>query len=105
MSMTIRFCHDDFDLRPRPREALVVYGEAAEARRVSDDQGINFLSFPRAVRDSIYSFIFIKPTFIGGECKFTKPFYKDAIAWRNHAFAGSCRQVWNESLKVYLVGN
>ena len=105
MAMTISFCRGDFDLCPRPREALVVYGQAAEARRVSDDQGLNFLSFPRAVRDNIYSFIFIKPTFIGGQCKFTKPFYKDAIAWRNHAFAGSCRQVWDESLKVYLGGN
>lgn len=103
--MTLTFCRGDLDLRPRPREALVVYGQSAEARRVSDDHGLNFLSFPRVVRDNIYSFIFIKPTFIEGQSKLTKPFYRDAIAWRNHAFAGSCRQVWNESLKVYLVGN
>ena len=105
MVMTLTFCRGDFDLRPRPREALVVYGQPAEAQRVSDDQGLTFLSFPRVIRDNIYSKIFIKSTFIGSQTKFTKPFYKDAIAWRNLAFAGSCRQVWNESLRVYLVGN
>ena len=72
---------------------------------VTDEKGIDFLSFPREIRDTIYAFIFVKPTFIGSETKFTKPFYKDAIFWRNLDFAGSCRQIWNESLKVYLAKN
>lgn len=105
MVMTLSFCHDDFNLDPRPREALVVYGESAEARRVTDDKGLDFLGLPREVRDNIYSFIFVKPKFIGSETKFTKPFYRDAIAWRNLAFARSCRQIWNESLRVYLARN
>ena len=103
--MTLSFCHGDFDLNPRPREALVIYGQSADAGRVTDDQGIDFLSFPRKVRDNIYSFISTKPSFIGCDTKFTKPFYRDAIAWRNLDFAGSCRQIWNESLRVYLANN
>ena len=105
MVMTLSFCHGDFNLHPDPRQALVVYGQYAEARRATGDQGIDFLSFPREVRDNIYSFIFVKPTFISSEYKFTKPFYRDAIAWRNLVFAGSCRQIWNESLRVYLIPN
>lgn len=105
MVMTLSFRRGDFDLSPRPREALVLYGQSAKARTVSDDQGLDFLSFPQKVRDSIYSFIFVKPTFIGSGVKFTKPFYRDVITWRNLAFAGTCRQIWNESLKVYLASN
>ena len=105
MVMTLSFRHGDFERHLRPREALVVYGETPEARRVSDEQGLDFLSFPREIRDVIYSFVCVKPNFIGSETKFTKPFYKDAIAWRNLPFAGSCRQIWNESLIVYLVQN
>lgn len=53
----------------------------------------------------MYSLIFVKPTFIGAETKITKPFYIDAITWRNLAFAGTRRQIWNESLRVYPVKN
>ncbi len=103
--MTLTFGRGHFSLHPRPRQALVVYGQPSEARHVTDEQGLDFLSFPREIRDNIYSFILVKPTFIGSESKFTKPFYRDAIAWRNLAFAGSCRQIWNESLRVYLAQN
>lgn len=105
MVMTLSFCHNDFDLRPRPREALVVYGQSTAARTIPDDQGLDLLSFPREIRNNIYPLIFVKQTFIGSETKFTKPFYRDAIAWRNLAFAGSCRQIWNASLRLYLVQN
>ena len=105
MVMTLTFCHGNLDRKPRPREALIVYGQPAEKRTVKDEKGLEFLSFPREIRDIIYGFIFVKPTFIGSDTKFTKPFYRDAISWRNLAFAGSCRQIWNESLRVYLVKN
>lgn len=105
MVMTLSFRHGDFSRQPRPKEALVVYGQPNETRTVRDEQGLEFLSFPRQIRDTVYGFIFVKPTFIGYETKFTKPFYKDAITWRNLAFAGSCRRIWNESLRVYLNRN
>ena len=105
MVITLTFCQGDFDRKPRPREALIVYGQPEEARTVTDEQGLEFLSFPREIRDNIYAFIFVKPTFIGSGTMFTKPFYRDAISWRNLAFAGSCRRIWNESLKVYLANN
>ena len=103
--MTLSFRPGDFNRESRPREALVVYGEPRETRTVKDEQGLEFLSFPREIRDTIYGFLLVKPTFIGAETKLTKPFYKDAIAWRHLAFAGSCRKIWNESLRVYLARN
>lgn len=105
MVMTLSFCRADFDRRPRPRETLVIYGQSAEAREVTYEQCIDVLSFPREVRNNIYSFIFVKPTYIGRDTKFTKPFWRDAITWRKPDFAGSCRQIWNESLRVYLAKN
>ena len=105
MVMTLGFCHDDFDFYPRSREVLVVYSQSVGARRVTDDQGLDSSSFPRETRDNIYSFIFEKPVFNGSVSKFTKPFSRDAIAWRNLDFAGTCRQIRNESLRVYLVKN
>ena len=105
MVLTLSFCHGDFNRQPRPREALVVYGQPKETGLVTDEQGLEFLSFPREIRNIVYGFVFVKPTFIGSESRFTTSFYRDAIAWRNLAFAGSCRQIWNESLRVYLVQN
>ena len=87
MVMTLTCCRGDYDLHPHPREALVVYDQTAEARRVSEDQSLDFLSFPQVVRDNKYSFIFMKLTFIGSQTKLTKPIYKDTIAWRILALA------------------
>lgn len=72
---------------------------------VSDDHGIEFLSFPREIRDNIYAQICVKPNRIGAGSRCTKPFWRDAIAWRNPDFAGTCRTIWNESLRVYLREN
>ncbi|KAK4691837.1 hypothetical protein P7C71_g5252, partial [Lecanoromycetidae sp. Uapishka_2] len=91
--------------RPDPRQAMVVFGQPPSDRTVSDDQGIDFLGFPREIRDGIYSFVFIKTRNIGGETKFTKPFYNDVLNLRTLDFAGTCRQIWNDSLKTYIVHN
>lgn len=85
---------------------MVVYGQSPQERIVTDDQGLDFLSLPRAIRDVIYSKVVVKSNSpVGAESRFTKPFYKDAIAWRSLSFAGTCRKVWNESLEVYLALN
>ncbi|KAM0801801.1 hypothetical protein BDR22DRAFT_971993 [Usnea florida] len=89
------------DLHLRTR-SVVVYDQTAEARRVSDDQSLNFLSFPQVVRDNIYSFIFIKFTFIGSQTKFTKPIYRDTTAWCILAMANKSG---TSLYGILLVGN
>ena len=105
MVSTVTFRRVSYSATSDPRKALVLYHATARPSIVSDDKGIDFLGFPREIRDEIYSHIFVKATRIGAESKFTKPFWRDAIRWRNHSLAGTCRQIWNESLVVYLLRN
>ena len=105
MVSTVTFRRVSYSTTSDPRKALVLYHATARPTTVSDDKGIDFLGFPREIRDEIYSHIFVKATRIGAESKFTKPFWRDAIRWRNHSLAGTCRQIWNESLVVYLLRN
>lgn len=102
---TVTFRKVKYNTTSDPRKALVLYDASARQITVSDDKGIDFFGFPREIRDEIYSHIFVKPTAIGAGGKFTKPFWRDAITWRNHNLAGTCRQIWNESLGVYLRQN
>lgn len=102
--LTLTFLRND-QSRPDPRQAMVVFGQPPSTRNVSDDQGVDFLSFPREIRNTIYKFVFVKQTHIGGETKFTKPFYRDALTSRALNFAGCCRQIWNESLRTFIVQN
>ena len=67
---------------------MILYRQNGKAQLVSDDKGISFFGFPRNIRDMIYAEIVEKPTRIGAESKFTKPFWRDAIAWRNHKLQG-----------------
>ena len=105
MVSTVTFQKLNYHTTSDPRMALVLYNASARARVISDDKGLDFFGFPREIRDEIYSHIFVKPSAIGAESKFTKPFWRDAIKWRNHNLAGTCRQIWNESLRVYLRQN
>ena len=105
MVSTVTFRKVNYSTSSDPRKALVLYDASARASTVSDDQGLDFFGFPREIRDEIYSHIFVKPIAIGAESKFTKPFWRDAIKWRNHSLAGTRRQIWNEPLRVYLREN
>lgn len=84
---------------------MILSSPWAKPCTTSDDKGLDFFGFPREIRDMVYAEIFVKPTRIGAESKFTKPFWREAISWRNHNLAGTCRQIWNESLQVYLLKN
>lgn len=90
---------------PDPRLAMVLYGQAPGSHLASDDHGLNFLGFPREIRDNIYSQLCVKPTFIGADSKFTKPFWRDAMKWRHLDFAIACRKIWEESFHIYLEEN
>ena len=105
MVATVSFRKADHNASSDPRKALVLYDTSARTTTVSDDKGLDFFGFPREIRDEIYSQIFVKPTAIGAESKFTRSFWRDAIKWRNHSLAGTCRQIWNESLVIYLLRN
>ena len=105
MVSTVTFRRVSYNTTSDPRKALILYDANARPSTVSDDKGIDFFGFPREIRDEIYSHVFVKPIRIGAESKFTKPFWRDAIRWRNHSLAGTCRQIWNESLVVYLLRN
>ena len=103
--LTLTFLANGHSVFPNPRLAMVFFGQAPSARQISDDQGIDLLGFPKEIRNDIYRCISAKSSNIGGQSKFTKPFYRDALTMRSLDFAGSCRQIWNESLRIYLLRN
>jgi len=75
---------------------------------VPDDRIIDFLGFPSEIRNNIYDYVCVKPTYIGsnaGKLVKTKQFYKDAATWRNLAFATSCKQIYIEASHVFYARN
>lgn len=75
---------------------------------LADDRTIDFLKFAPEIRNNVYGYVCVKPTYIGssnGKVVTTKQFYKDAATWRNLAFATSCKQIYVESSYVFYARN
>ncbi len=75
---------------------------------LTDDRVMDFLKFAPEIRNRVYDYVCVKPTYIGsndGKAVATARFYEDAATWRNLAFATSCKQIYIESSHVFYSRN